>query len=116
MSESFGKIREALSTEGAAGVLAEIGVENLATLLRKNSDYGSSGLCEPILVPGMQPRQALLVRMSDKIARIQTLQDRAPEVAETLEDTMLDLANYCLLWVAVDRIAGPPDTELQVQS
>ena len=116
MSESFGKIREALSTEGAAGVLAEIGVENLATLLRKNSDYGSSGLCEPILVPGMQPRQALLVRMSDKIARIQTLQDRAPEVAETLEDTMLDLANYCLLWVAVDRIASPPDTELQVQS
>ena len=116
MSESFGKIREALSTEGAAGVLAEIGVENLATLLRKNSDYGSSGLCEPILVPGMQPRQALLVRMSDKIARIQTLQDRAPEVAESLEDTMLDLANYCLLWVAVDRIAGPRDAERQVQS
>jgi hypothetical protein len=116
MSESFGKIREALSTEGAAGVLAEIGVENLATLLRKNSDYGSSGLCEPILVPGMQPRQALLVRMSDKIARIQTLQDRAPEVAESLEDTMLDLANYCLLWVAVDRIAGSRDEERQVQS
>lgn len=92
-------------------------MENLATLLRKNADYGSSGLCEPILVPGMEPRQALLVRMSDKIARIQTLQHKGPEVAESLEDTMLDLANYCLLWVAADRLAaGPRDAERQVQS
>ena len=116
MSEAFSKIREALSTDGAAGVLAEIGVENLATLLRKNSDYGSSGLGEPILAPGLDARRALLVRMSDKIARIQTLQHKGPEVAETLEDTMLDLANYCLLWVAVDRIAGSRDEERQVQS
>ena len=119
MSESFGRIREALTTKGAAGVLAEIGVENLATLLRKNADYGSSGLGEPILVPGMDARRALLVRMSDKVARILALQDRAPEVAETLEDTMLDLANYCLLWVAVPRLAGmpidKPQTEGQVE-
>ena len=117
MSEAFGKIREALTTDGAAGILADIGCENLATLLRKNADYGSSGLGEPVLVPGMEPRKALLVRMSDKIARIQTLQHKGPEVAESLEDTMLDLANYCLLWVAADRLAaGPRDAERQVQS
>ena len=57
--------------------------------------------------------------MSDKVARILALQDRAPEVAETLEDTMLDLANYCLLWVAVPRLASipvdKPQTEGQVE-
>lgn len=114
----FDKIREALADDGPAGILAEIGVENLATLLRKNSDYGSSGLTEPILFPGMTARQALLVRMSDKVARIKTLQHRGPEVAESLEDTMLDLANYCLLWVAVPRLAGIPvdkSTEGQVE-
>ena len=118
LNEAFAKVRTALhSGQFAAIVLAEIGVENLATLLRKNADYGSSGLNEPILVPGIEPRRALLVRMSDKIARIQTLQHKGPEVAESLEDTMLDLANYCLLWVAADRLAaGPRDAERQVQS
>ena len=120
MSEAFGKIREALTTDGAAGMLADIGCENLATLLRKNADYGSSGLQEPLLVPGMDARQSLLVRMSDKVARIRALQSKGPEVAESLEDTMLDLANYCLLWVAVPRLTGipvgKPQTEGQVQS
>ena len=115
MSEAFGKIREAMTGSGAAAVLAEIGCENLATLLAKNSDYGSSGLTEPILLPGLAARQALLVRMSDKIARIQTLQNKGPEVSESLEDTMLDLANYCLLWVAVPQLAGAvePSTEFE---
>ena len=115
MSEAFGKIREALTTDGAAGILADIGCENLATLLRKNADYGSSGLQEPLLVPGMDARQSLLVRMSDKVARIQALQRKGPEVAESLEDTMLDLANYCLLWVAVPRLAGMPVDKPQVE-
>ena len=109
MSEAFGKIREAMSSSGVSGVLAEVGVENLATLLAKNADYGSSGLTEPILFPGLNARQALLVRMSDKISRIQTLQNKGPEVSESLEDTMLDLANYCLLWVAVPQLAGAID-------
>jgi len=58
--------------------------------------------------------------MSDKVARILSLQHKAPEVAEALEDTMLDLANYCLLWVAVPRLASvpvdKPQAEGQVQS
>ena len=115
MSEAFGKIREALTTDGAAGILADIGCENLATLLRKNADYGSSGLQEPLLVPGMDARQSLLVRMSDKVARIQALQRKGPEVAESLEDTMLDLANYCLLWVAVPRLTGIPVDKPQAE-
>ena len=117
MSEAYGKIREALATGGAAGVLAEIGCENLATLLRKNADYGGSALYQPMLIPALNAQRALLVRMSDKIARIQSLQNKGPEVAESLEDTVLDLANYCLLWVAADRLAANSrDTEPQVQS
>jgi hypothetical protein len=119
MSEAFGKIREALTESGAAGVLAEIGVENLATLLRKNADYGGSALYQPLLIPALNAQRAILVRMSDKIARIQSLQNKGPEVAESLEDTVLDLANYCLLWVAVGRMESmraARSQEEQVQS
>ena len=49
------------------------------TLLRKNSDYGSSAFSAPILAPTLPSTMALRVRMSDKIARIKNLfatQDR----------------------------------------
>lgn len=82
MSEAFEKIRTALSSGTFSAVmLAELGVENLATLLRKNSDYDGSGLSEPFLAPGVPAETALRVRMSDKIARIRALQRKGPEVA-----------------------------------
>jgi hypothetical protein len=72
-------------------------------LLRKNKDYGSSAWDSPVLVPSMPAKEALLVRMSDKVKRISTL-TQAPnqtgEVPESLTDSIRDLAGYCLLWLS----------------
>lgn len=60
-------------------------------LLRKNKDYGDNNLLR-------HGEFGLLVRMSDKLARLENLiqrEDRAPDVKdETLEDTLLDLIGY----------------------
>jgi len=60
----------------------------------------------------MGPEQALLCRMSDKVARIGTLTaGNKAQVAESLEDTIRDLAGYCLLWLAYQETgstAGKP--------
>jgi hypothetical protein len=80
--------------------LATTGLEVVGTLLRKNTDYGSSAWQTPILAPRMTPREAIQCRMSDKVARLQKLLtgDRA-EVDESIEDTMRDLAGYSILWL-----------------
>jgi hypothetical protein len=69
------------------------------TYHKKNHDYGNSfekscnefGLTAPI------------IRMSDKLERIKTLNKISPLIGdERIEDTLLDLANYAvmtLLWV-----------------
>ena len=89
--------------------LAKTIVEVGALLVRKNQDYGSSGMKRPVLMPKMTPREALLCRMSDKVARIAQLADGSdPQVAdEKLEDTIRDLAGYCILWLT----AGDTDVE-----
>ncbi len=71
-------------------------------LLRKNADYGSSAWQTPVLTPGLDPRTAILVRMSDKIARLNALfaTDKKAQVDESVEDTMRDLGAYALLYFA----------------
>jgi hypothetical protein len=71
-------------------------------LIRKNSDYGCSAWQEPLMAPGVNPRTAILVRMSDKVARVHALmqQNGTGLVEESLEDTIRDLQGYCLLWLA----------------
>lgn len=111
-NEDFDLITEVL-TEGTdctdAFKLAKTTVEVGALLVRKNQDYGSSGMKRPVLMPNLTPRQALLCRMSDKVARIAQLADGSdPQVAdEKLEDTIRDLAGYCILWLT----AGDTDVE-----
>lgn len=81
--------------------IAEAGRDFIETLLRKNKDYGSSVWQRPILVPDLDIGDVILVRMGDKINRIQTLLKQPPEVAdESLRDTVKDLGAYCLLWLA----------------
>jgi hypothetical protein len=81
--------------------IARLGVSITSLLLRKNADYGSSAWKPPALAPHLQPGDAMLCRMSDKVARIATLSGGASaEVAESLEDSVRDLAGYCLLWLA----------------
>lgn len=84
-----------------AAAIATEGVALVDMLLRKNSDYGSSAWRPPVLAPDMDWRTMILVRMSDKIARLATLQASIdPQVNESIEDTLRDLAGYCLLYVA----------------
>lgn len=66
-------------------------------LVRKNSDYGASAFNPPALAPGVEPTTAILVRMSDKIARLNNLQTAEQPNYEAIDDTILDLAGYAIL-------------------
>lgn len=67
------------------------------TCVKKNHDYGNSA-------SALYEKFGLIsyiVRMNDKMNRVNTLINRETEVKdEKIEDTLLDLANYCLLAVA----------------
>lgn len=70
-------------------------------LVRKNGDYGDSAFQAPILTPNVEPKTAILVRASDKIARLNNLLTTGKKPNwETLEDTVMDLAGYCILYLA----------------
>lgn len=106
------RISEAAAGEGAKDQkdIAEIGLRVVATLLRKNRDYGSTVFRPPVLDPSMSTLAAILVRMSDKVGRIAQLvnAEEKAEVAESLSDTMTDLAGYCVLAaVVLDRESSP---------
>ena len=77
------------------------GLRVVKLLLQKNRDYGSSAWQPPFLCPSVPVGEALLVRMSDKVRRISQLTQASPQVAtESLEDSIRDLAGYCLLYLA----------------
>lgn len=77
------------------------------TLEAKNAAYGDSASRVPILAPKLDSRTALFVRMSDKISRLRSLIDGADENDESLDDTMLDLAGYCVLYLATNGRKEP---------
>ena len=93
-------------SETPSPILASIclEVDKLRDLLvSKNRDYGASAFESPSLLPGLMPNAAILVRMSDKINRLQTLSHErvTRQVAsETFDDTIRDLAGYCILYLA----------------
>lgn len=75
-----------------------------AMLIAKHNDYGRSGVKPPELAQHISATDGLLVRESDKLARLRQLQSKgyAPKVAESIEDTALDLVGYAaLLYVAI---------------
>ena len=77
-------------------------LRKLRTILyKKNADYGWGVFKRPRLAPQMPVASAILVRMSDKIERLTSLALRGNcEVAdERIEDTMLDLAGYIILYL-----------------
>lgn len=81
--------------------IAQAGIMIISTLLKKNADYGSSAWTRPLLAQTVPPQDAILVRMSDKVARITGLQNgRKPEVEESLIDTVADLVGYGILWLS----------------
>ena len=68
---------------------------------RKNADYGDSFAKVRREVPN-----AILVRLMDKMEHIKTLLlngERLQVADEKVDDTLLDLANYCLMEVVERR-------------
>lgn len=79
--------------------LNRVVAELVALLLKKHAVYGPTNISK---APG-SPENGLRVRMWDKIARLNHILDN-PDVDtndESLEDTVKDLANYCIIFLLV---------------
>ncbi|QHZ54004.1 nucleotide modification associated domain-containing protein [Paenibacillus larvae] len=75
-------------------VLADIMINLSDILIAKNTDYGDS-YDKRIEEYG---HVALLIRLEDKLERLKTLYKKGShEVNETIDDTLKDLAGYCIL-------------------
>lgn len=79
--------------------LQEVSDQNVQTAIRKNADYATSE--DPFAnfraseALGVSVAKGILVRMSDKLARVANLLDRPAQVTdEKIEDTLADLSNY----------------------
>ena len=87
----------------------------LQTLYDKHKDYGPMNIAG---APG-GPMNGLRVRMYDKLARLNNLLDTGDTPKyESLEDTLLDLANYAIIGLLVQRgqwegIPSAKDTSLE---
>ena len=75
---------------------------------KKSQDYGSAS--DPLAnirngaeFVGIEPWRAAMVRLSDKVTRLQTYCRTGSLEYETVEDTLLDLASYALLTLLIHR-------------
>ena len=83
-------------------------------LIRKNVNYGSAFEGRPCLVPAITPFGGLMVRLSDKIARLETLLGGEPDtVGESLDDTLDDIAGYAILAKVLRRKAAIENADTQ---
>lgn len=80
-------------------------VEHLRKILiAKNQNYGNSAFQSPVLLPDLPAEKAIFVRMSDKVARLaQLTSGEKDRVGESIEDTLYDLAGYCVLAIIAMR-------------
>lgn len=65
------------------------------TYIAKNADYGDSFA----RVRREEGEAVILVRLKDKLYRLETLLhgEEAKVAGESIDDTLLDLANYCIM-------------------
>jgi hypothetical protein len=69
-------------------------------IMKKQEDYGPLNIA---LAPG-GAMNGLRVRMYDKLARLNNLADKdATPNFESIEDTLIDLANYAIIGLLVQR-------------
>jgi hypothetical protein len=68
-------------------------------LYKKHEDYGPMNIAG---APG-GPMNGLRVRMYDKLARLSHLGDNDTPNYESIEDTLIDLANYAIIGLLVQR-------------
>ena len=66
------------------------------TLLAKNADYGNSFASSRLT--NTTTRERILIRLEDKFSRLASLSQRKPAF-ESLDDTILDIAGYCVLYL-----------------
>jgi len=79
---------------------ADITDELLDILYKKHQDYGPLNIAH---APG-GALNGLRVRMHDKLARLNHLVDNGDTPNyETIEDTLVDLANYAIIGLMVQR-------------
>ena len=77
-----------------------ITLQLLTILYRKHEDYGPMNIAG---APG-GPMNGLQVRMYDKLARLNNLVDTGDTPNyESIEDTLIDLANYAIIGLLVQR-------------
>lgn len=70
------------------------------TYARKNHDYGNSFHKVREEFPN-----AVLIRLMDKLERLKALYNSPALVDESIEDTLLDLANYAIMEVVEARMS-----------
>jgi len=87
-----------MSLEPDARVILE---ELVSVLVKKHKDYGPYNIA---LAPG-GPLNGLRVRMYDKLARINNLYENQNDTPnyESLEDSFIDIANYAIIAILVQR-------------
>jgi hypothetical protein len=73
-----------------------IALENVATLDRKQRDYGSRNISEFGEI-------GILMRVWDKICRLKNLMGKENPKNESIDDSWLDMANYAIIAVLVRR-------------
>jgi hypothetical protein len=76
-----------------------IASELLTILYKKHEDYGPMNIAG---APG-GAMNGLRVRMYDKLARLSHLGDNDTPNYESVEDTLIDLANYAIIGLLVQR-------------
>ena len=71
----------------------------------KNSDYGNSFTKVREEYP-----QAILIRLMDKLERLKTLYNGRERLVkdESIDDTLKDLANYCIMELVERRLERTP--------
>jgi len=80
--------------------VSEVMDELAELLIQKHHDYGPKNISAS---PG-GPLNGLRVRLHDKLARLVNLTDEAREPKyESLEDTLMDMANYAVIGLLVLR-------------
>lgn len=82
--------------------ISELCDEIKETLIKKNRDYGDSYR----KLKNEFGDVALIIRESDKLERLKTLQKQESNVKESLTDTKLDAAGYYILDLACERVKG----------
>lgn len=81
-------------------IFIEVMSDMYYTYCKKNADYGDSFIKVRDKIPN-----AILVRLNDKLNRVETLMqnDNQQVKDESIDDTLKDLANYCVMEL-IERI------------